>query len=550
MMRAPGSGGRGMRLDGLNPLRGRDFEKPGRSEALGTQCMAATSHPLATWTALQILSEGGNAVDAAVAAAALLGVVEPTQTGIGGDCFVLYMPRGTGTIRALNGSGWAPSAANTDWFLEQGFAAIDSASPHAVTVPGAVAAWERLARDHGNFGLDRLLAPAIRAADEGYAVTERLARDWEMQIAKLAASPEAASVFLTQGAAPAAGTIHRQPRLAQALRSIAERGAAVYYSGWIAEDIVSCLRARGGLHTLADFAEFEPEYVSPIRAAYRGYDIWECPPNGQGVTPLIIARILENFNIGALDLNGAPRLHLLAEIARLGYSVRDAMVGDPRAGPVAVDEILSDRYTAALAQRCSASERLAELAPPSGPNHRDTVFLTVVDRDRNAIAFINSIFDDFGSGIVTPAAGIVLHNRGSGFVVERGHPNTIAGRKRPLHTIMPALLTREGRAVMSFGVTGGHFQPMGQILLLSNLIDHGMSLQQAIDQPRFFARGDVFEVEQAIPRHTVEGLRALGHPVVGAANPLGTAQAIRIDWESGVLHGGADGRRDGVALGW
>ncbi len=539
-----------MRLDGAMPLRGRDFERPGRSEALGTHCMAATSHPLATWTALQILREGGNAVDAAVAAAALLGVVEPTQTGIGGDCFVLYMPRGTGTIHALNGSGWAPRAASTDWFLDQGLTAIDSASPHSVTVPGAVAAWERLARDYGNFGFDRLLAPAISAADEGYAVTERLARDWERQIAKLAFSPDAASVFLTDGVAPAAGTLHRQPRLAQALRSIAERGATAYYNGWIAEDIVGCLRARGGLHTLEDFAEFEPEYVSPIRAAYRGYDIWECPPNGQGVTPLLIARMLERFDIGALDFSGAPRMHLLAEIARLSYAVRDAVVGDPRATPVPVDEFLCDPHTSKMARRYSAARRIADLAPPFGPNHRDTVFLTIVDRDQNAIAFINSIFDDFGSGIVTPAAGILLHNRGSGFVVERNHPNTIAGRKRPLHTIMPALLTRDGRAVMSFGVTGGHFQPMGQILLLSNLIDHGMSLQQAIDQPRFFARGDTFEVEQAIPRKTVEDLRALGHPVVAAENPLGTAQAIRIDWESGVLHGGADGRRDGVALGW
>lgn len=528
----------------------RDFQKPGRSEALGLQCMAATSHPLATWTALQMLREGGNAVDAAVAAAAVLSVVEPSQTGIGGDCFALYMPRGTGPIYAMNGSGWAPRAAETDWFLERALTAIDPASPHAVTVPGAVAAWERLVADHGTFGLDRLLAPAIRAADEGYPVTERVARDWGRELAKLAAGPGAASIFLTDGAAPAAGAVHRQPKLAQALRAIAERGAAAYYKGWIAEDIVSCLQALGGLHTLDDFAAFEPEYVNPIHAAYRGYDIWECPPNGQGVIPLLIARTLEHFDVGSLPVSGAQRLHLLAEVARLGYAVRDAVVGDPRTAPVPVDELLSDRYTAALAHRFSASTRIADLAPPFGPAHRDTVFLAVVDRDQNTIAFINSIFAEFGSGIVAPASGIVLHNRGSGFVVEPGHPNTIAGRKRPMHTIIPALLSRDGRAVMSFGVTGAHFQPMGQILLLSNLIDHGMSLQQAIDQPRFFARGESFEVEHLISRQAVAGLRALGHPVVVADNALGTAQAIRIDWQTGVLHGGADGRRDGVALGW
>jgi gamma-glutamyltranspeptidase / glutathione hydrolase len=539
-----------MHLDELIRIRERDFERPGRSEALGTHCMVATSHPLATWTALEILRDGGNAVDAAVAAAAVLGVVEPTQTGIGGDCFALYMPSGTDTIHAINGSGWAPQAASTEWFLDRGLLAIDPAGPHAVTVPGAVGAWERLVADHGTFGLDRLLAPAIRAAEEGYAVTERLARDWGRQVAKLAATPTAASTFLSDGAAPAAGAVHRQPKLARALRAISERGAVAFYKGWIAEDIVSCLRELGGLHTLDDFAAFEPEYVSPIHASYRGYDIWECPPNGQGAIPLLIARMLQQFDVGALDVGGSQRLHLLAELARLGYAVRDAAIGDPRASSVAVDKLLSDDFAAALSQRVSASGRIAELAPPFGPAHRDTVFLAIVDRDQNTIAFINSIFDDFGSGIVAPASGIVLHNRGSGFVVEKGHPNTIAARKRPLHTIIPALLTRNGRAVMSFGVTGGHFQPMGQILLLSNLIDHGMSLQQAIDAPRFFARGDTFEVEQSVSRQAVERLRALGHPIVAAENPLGTAQAIRIDWQTGVLHGGADGRRDGVALGW
>ena len=528
----------------------RDFQRPGRSEALGVQCMAATSHPLATWTALQILSEGGNAVDAAVAAAAMLGVVEPSQTGIGGDCFALYMPGGARPIYAMNGSGWAPRAAETAWFLERGLSAIDPASAHAVTVPGAVAAWQHLVTDHGTFGLDRLLAPAIRAADDGYPVMERVARDWKGQVAKLAAGPVAASIFLSNGAAPAAGTVHRQPKLAQALRAVAEKGAVAFYEGWIADDIVHCLRALGGLHTLDDFAAFEPEYVSPIRAPYRGFDVWECPPNGQGIVPLVIARTLEHFDVGSLPVNSVQRLHLLAEIARLGYAVRDAVVGDPRCVRVAVDEILSDGYADALAHRFSASTRMADLAPPRGSAHRDTVFLAVVDRNQNTIAFINSIFDAFGSGIVAPESGIVLHSRGSGFVVEPGHPNTIAGRKRPMHTIIPALLTRNGRAEMSFGVTGAHFQPMGQILLLSNLLDHGMALQQAIDEPRFFARGDSFEVEQTVSKEAVAGLVALGHPVAVTDIPLGTAQAIRIDWRTGVLHGGADGRRDGVALGW
>jgi gamma-glutamyltranspeptidase/glutathione hydrolase len=528
----------------------RDFQNAGRSGALGTRCMAATSHPLATLTALEILREGGNAVDAAVAAVAVLGVVEPTQTGIGGDCFALYMPGAHGRIHALNGSGWAPAAADTAWFQNRGITSIDPESAHAVTVPGAVATWQRLVADHGRFGLDRLLTPAIRAAEDGYPVAERLARDWRRQTEKLAKRPAAAEVFLSGGAAPVAGSVHRQPKLAKTLRTIAERGAAAFYDGPIAADIVACLRGLGGLHTIEDFAAYQPEYVDPIRASYRGYDIWECPPNGQGLIPLMIARVLERFDVGKLAPTSPERLHLLAEAARLCYSVRDAVLGDPRSGRVPTDRLLSDAFAAELARRISPSARVIDLSPPAGPAHRDTVFLTVVDADRNCIALINSIFDDFGSGLMAPESGVLLHSRGSGFIIEPGHPNTIAGRKRPLHTIIPGLVTKNGRAVLPFGVSGAHFQPIGQIQLLSNLIDHGMPLQMAIDHPRIFARGDTFEVERTLPAASIEGLLALGHVPVPAENPLGTAQAICIDWEAGVLHGGADGRRDGIALGW
>jgi gamma-glutamyltranspeptidase/glutathione hydrolase len=535
---------------GQRGFRERNFQGGGRSGALGTRCMAATSHPLATLTALEILREGGNAVDAAVAAVALLGVVEPSQTGIGGDCFALYMPGGQGRIHALNGSGWAPAAADTAWFQNRGIASIDPESAHAVTVPGAVAAWRRLVADHGRYGLDRLLAPAIRAAEDGYPVTERVARDWRGQTDKLARRPATAEVYLMDGAAPLAGSLQRQPKLARTLRAIAERGAGAFYEGPVAADIVVTLRGLGGLHTLEDFAAFQPEYVDPIRAVYRGFEIWECPPNGQGLIPLIIARILESFDLAALSPDSPRRLHLLAEAGRLAYAVRDAVLGDPRSGRVPVEHLLSDAYTAALARRISPTARIADLSPPAELSHRDTVFLTVVDADRNCIALINSIFDEFGSGILASESGVLLHSRGSSFLIEPGHPNTIAGHKRPMHTIIPGLVTQNGRAVLPFGVTGGHFQPLGQIQLLSNLIDHGLGLQQAIDRPRIFARGDTFELEQGIPSAAIDGLRALGHAPVPAEDPLGTAQAICIDWESGVLHGGADGRRDGIALGW
>ena len=528
----------------------RDFERPGRSEAFATGVMAATSHPLATLTALEVLRRGGNAMDAAVAAMALLCVIEAPQTGIGGDCFVLYMPRGEGGIVALNGSGWAPAAASVERYRERGMTAIPPASADAVTVPGAVASWARLVADHGTMTLADLLQPAIAAAEDGYPVSERVARDWAKQVEKLRANAAAAGIFLPNGAAPRPGDIHRQPALAAALRSIADDGPQAFYQGWIARDMVDALRAAGGCHTLEDFSAYAPEYVTPIRASYRGYDIWECPPNGQGVVPLAMLRVLEGFDPAQWPPMSVERCHVLTEIGRQAYADRDCVVGDPRTGPIAVEALLADERCAQLRGRVSMTARMQGLAPAPIPDHRDTAFLAVVDSGRNAVAFINSIFDDFGTGIVSPESGVVFHNRASGFVLEPGHPNAIAGRKRPLNTIIPAMVTKNGKAVMPFGVTGGQFQPFGQVEVLTNIIDYGMGVQAAIDAPRIFARGDTVEVESTVPAEVAAGLSALGHTVVPAENPLGTAQAIWIDWETGLLRGGADPRRDGLAAGW
>ncbi|HWP25289.1 MAG TPA: gamma-glutamyltransferase [Xanthobacteraceae bacterium] len=528
----------------------RDFECPGRSEAFALDAMATTSHPLATFAALEVLRRGGNAMDAAVAAAALLGVVEPTQTGIGGDCFVLYMPAGSSEVIALNGSGWAPAGATLDRYRDRGMNTIPVESADAVTVPGAVASWARLISDYGTMELGELLAPAIAAAEYGYPVSERVARDWAKQVGKLRNHPVAARAFLFDGAAPKPGMIHRQPALAAALRSIAREGPAAFYQGWIAEDMVATLRAAGGPHTLEDFAAFAPEYVTPIRARYRGYDLWECPPNGQGLVPLIMLRALEGYDLAKWSALDVERLHLVAEVGRQAYADRDAHLGDPRSGGVPVGELLSEAHAARVRARIDPTRRAEGMVPFPMPAHNDTAFLAVVDRDRNTVAFINSIFDDFGSGIVCPRSGVVFHNRASGFVLEPGHPNAIGARKRPLHTIIPALLTKDGRAVMTFGVTGGHFQPFGQVQVLSNILDHGMGIQAAIDHPRMFAFGDVVQLESTMPKAVCEGLAARGHRVVPAENPLGTAQAIWIDLEGGILRGGADSRRDGIALGW
>lgn len=528
----------------------RDFERPGRSEAFATSGMAATSHPLATLTAVEVMRGGGNAIDAAVAAAALLGVVEPTQTGIGGDCFALLVRRGRGRVIALNGSGWAPQSASLEAFEQLNITSIATESAHAVTVPGAVAGWARLVEDHGTRELGNLLQPAIAAAENGYPVTERVARDWAKQVDKLRRNRCSAETFLFGGAAPAVGTVHRQPKLAAALHSIAQNGPAAFYRGWIARDMVTTLRQLDGLHTLEDFSDFEVEYVKPICAKYRGMTLWQCPPNGQGLTTLIIARTLDGVDFHQCGPRAADRYHYLAEAARQAYAERDIFIGDPRTGSVPVEDLLSAERTTARRRAIDPTRRQTGLVPILPPEHSHTTFIATVDKDRNTVALINSIFDDFGCGITTHESGIIFHNRAGGFVLERGHPNAIAGRKRPLQTIIPAMLTDDDEIVMPFGVTGGHFQPIGQMQILSNVLDYGMGIQAAIDEPRIFARGSSFEVEGTIDAETLAGLRARGHVIRRAESPLGTAQAIWIDRERGLLRGGADGRRDSLALGW
>jgi gamma-glutamyltranspeptidase/glutathione hydrolase len=528
----------------------RDFEQPGRSEAVGANGMVATSHPRATLAALDVLRAGGNAVDAAVCAAAVQAVVEPTQTGIGGDCFALLMREGDTAPTALNGSGWTPEAASLDWYRDHGISEIEVETPHSVTVPGAIAAWEKLVLDHGCLPWDRVLAPAIEAAEDGSCVPERLARDWGKQVGKLTQNPEAARLFLFDGNGPRAGVIHRQPALAKTLRAIAKGGARAFYTGDIADKLVKTLRGHGGLHRPEDFAEFSPEYVTAISTNYRGFDLWECPPNGQGIVPMLMAKALEGFDLSSWRSVSVERFHVQAEVARQAYAERDLFVADPRTGKIPVDWLLSDEHIRGLRQNISLTSRIANVETVLQRPHRDTVFISVVDRDRMAVSLINSVFEDFGSGIACEKTGVLFHNRASSFVLEDGHPNCIAGRKRPMHTIIPAMLAKDGQAVMPFGVTGAHFQPFGQVQILTNVVDYGMSVQAAIDHPRMFARGDTLEIERSVPEEIAVGLTKLGHRVTRPENPLGTAQAIWIDRELGVLRGGADGRRDGIALGY
>ena len=528
----------------------RDFHRPGRSPVYASHGMAATSMPAATLTALDVLRQGGNALDASVAAAAVLGVIEPQSTGIGGDCFCLYAPAGGGVI-ALNGSGRAPAAATIDAFEALGLTQFENTSPHAVTIPGAVAAWETLLAAHGTMGLDALLQPAIRFAEEGHPVHHRVAYDWRNAADKLRLTGAAA--FLPGDAAPREGDRFTQPALADTLRTIAKHGARGFYEGAVAADMVATLRARGGLHTEADFAAglHGAEFVTPIKTAWRGFDVWQCPPNGSGLLVLMLLGILEGFE-PTDDPLGALRLHRHIEAARLVYRDRDAFLADPAQSSVPVDRLTAPAYLAQL--RGLITERAMPHLPAPGeamlPVHRDTVYLSVVDRDGNACSFINSLFQSFGSGILAEDSGVMLQNRGMGFRIERGHPNCIAPGKRPMHTIIPGMVTRNGRAVMPFGVMGGHFQPMGQTWFLSNMLEYGLDIQSALDLPRVFPYQGKLEVERGIPATVQAELARMGHAVVPAERPHGGGQAIWIDHARGCLIGGSDPRKDGLALGY
>lgn len=533
----------------------RNLEQPGRSVVQSRNGMAATSHPLSTITAIRVLMDGGNAMDAAIAACAVQCVVEPQSTGIGGDNFCMYAPGGlSSNIVAYNGSGRAPAKATAAWYKDQGITEIEQHTPHAVTIPGVIDAWTQLLADHGSKSLGDIFQYAIGYARDGYPIHQRIHHDWSLVEETLRDEPTAAELYLVDGKTPAVGSVHRQLKLAASLEHIAEHGRDGFYQGKIAEDIVSYLQGLGGLHTLEDFAHAKGNYITPIRTDYHGYDIVECSPNGQGIVALAMINILKGLDLGSHAPLSAERLHLEIEAARLAYGDRDAVLADPDQSDIPVAQWLSKEHAAANRARIDAGKAMAP-APASGlPAHHDTVYITVVDKDRNACSFINTLFNSFGSGKVAPQSGITLHNRGQGFVIEEGHPNCIAPNKRPLHTIIPGMAVKDDKVALSFGVMGGHYQACGHAHVLSNILEYGMDVQEAIDFPRVFpvvdsADGEV-EVETSVPQDVQDKLTAMGHTIVHPNRPIGGSQAIQIDWENGTLSGGSDPRKDGCAIGY
>jgi len=524
----------------------RDFHMPGRSEVLAANGVCATSHPLAAQAAVDILKRGGNAMDAAIAGAVLLGICEPQMTGIGGDCFVLYSDPKTGAVKAMNGSGKSPAAASAAALRDAGETTVPVYSAHAVTVPGAMNAFCHLSETVGKLGLDALLAPAIHYAEEGVPVAPRVAFDWVNDAAKLKGA--ARDAYLVNGRVPKVGEVFRAPGQAEVLRRVARDGRDAFYTGEVAEDICAALNAAGGVHTPADFAAVDCLETTPVSGDYKEAELLEHPPNGQGATAILMLNILTHFDIAGMDPFGAQRAHVEAEAAKLAYDARNRFITDPD-HTARLDHMLAPETAAKLAALIDMDQAMADPAPLSEAVHKDTIYITVVDRDRMAVSLIYSIFHGFGSGIASEKFGILLQNRGAGFSLQQGHPNELAGNKRPMHTIIPAMLREPDGALMPFGVMGGAYQPNGHARVVSNLRDFGMELQAALDAPRAFSDAGTMKVERGYSDAVRRELSDMGHKVEIPDTAIGGAQAIRIR-PDGILEAASDPRKDGCALGY
>jgi len=526
-----------------------------RSNVWAARGLVAASQPLAAQAGLQTLLQGGNAVDAAVAVAATLNVVEPMSTGIGGDLFALVWIARERKLYALNASGRAPAAATVERLRGLGHTTMPETGMLPVTVPGAASGWDALVRRFGRLPLSEVLAPAAHFAEAGFPVSEVIAEGWGRSLPRLHTHPATARNYLIDGRAPAAGELFRQPDLARTLRLVGAQGAEAFYRGELARQIADFSQANGGLLALEDLAAHAPAWVEPISTEYHGVRLYECPPNGQGIVALMALNLLRGFDLQALGHNSPAYLHLLVEALKSAFADAHYHVTDPAHYPVPVERLLSAEY--ADRRRAEIDPQRAAVGLRSGlPKQSDTVYLTAVDEERNAVSLINSLFHGWGSGMVVEGTGIALQNRGFGFSLDPAHPNAIAPRKRPYHTIIPAMaLGADGQPLYSYGVMGGHMQPQGHVQVLLNLVDFGMSPQEALDQPRvYWPEGMRVMLEPQLGEETRQALLALGHDVVPLGEPamglFGGGQVIRIDPASGLLCGGSEPRKDGCAVGY
>ncbi|MCA8992516.1 MAG: gamma-glutamyltransferase [Planctomycetaceae bacterium] len=526
--------------------------------------MVATSHPMAAQVGLDILKAGGNAADAAIAVNAMLGVVEPMSCGVGGDLFVVYWDAKTQTLYGLNASGRSPYELDRATLVEMGLKEIPLYAPASWTVPGCVDGWQVLADRFGTRSLGELLDPAIQTAENGFPVSEIIAASWKASAERLAAWPDSAETWLIDGKAPQTGQIFTNARLAETLRKIAKDGRDAFYEGDIAEEIVAFSEANGGHFSLKDFAETHADWVSPVSTNYRGYDVWELPPNGQGIAALQMLNILEAYNLAEMKHNSANYLHLFVEAKKLAFADRARFYADPDFSDVPVEQLISKEYATRQRRRIDPNKASVEV-PPGDPILKmgDTVYLTVVDKDRNCCSFIQSNYHGFGSHMTPGKLGFALQNRGALFSLDDEHPNRLEPHKRPFHTIIPAMVTKDGKPWFCFGVMGGDMQPQGHVQVLCNLIDFGMNVQAAGDAARtrhvgsaqptgkpMDPKGGQVAVESGVSVEVVESLKMLGHDVITLPGGFGGYQGILIDPETNVLHGGTDPRKDGAAVGY
>jgi gamma-glutamyltranspeptidase/glutathione hydrolase len=536
-----------------------------RSEVLATHGMVATSVPLATQIGLDVLKKGGTAVDAAIAANATLGLMEPVSNGVGGDLFAIVWDAKTKKLYGYNGSGRSPKSLTLQYFVDHNIREIPALGPLPVNVPGAVDGWFALHERFGKLPMKENLAPAIRYAREGFPVTELIARYWELSVPRLSKYPGFTEQMTLGGRAPQKGEIWKNPNLANTLQTIADGGRDAFYKGKIAHVIGDYFKANGGFLSYEDMAAHKGEWVEPISTSYRGVEVWELPPNGQGLAALEILNTLEGYDLKKYGFGSPEHVHLFVEAKKLAWEDRAHLYADPAFFKTPLEKLLSKEYAAEQRKKISMTRAMRSVEAGHAPlEHGDTIYLTTADQWGNMVSLIQSNYRGMGSGMTPPGLGFILQDRGQLFVLAEGHPNSFAPGKRPFHTIIPSFITKDGKPWISFGVMGGGMQPQGHAQIVMNLIDFGMGLQEAGDAPRIQHEGDTepegqvgpmkdggeVELESGFSYETIRALMEKGHHVTFADGPYGGYQAIEWDEKNHVWIGASEGRKDGQAAGY
>jgi gamma-glutamyltranspeptidase/glutathione hydrolase len=535
-----------------------------RSEVIAQHGMVATSHPLATQIGLDVLKKGGTAVDAAIAANAALGLMEPVSNGVGGDLFAIVWDAKTKKLYGYNGSGRSPKSLTLKWFQDNGYKAIPPTGPLPVSVPGAVDGWFALHERFGKLPVKDLLAPAIRYAREGFPLTELIAYYWGVSVPRLSKYPGFTEQFTLDGKAPAKGQIWKNPNLANTLQTIADGERDAFYKGRIAHVIGDYFKANGGFLSYEDLASHQGEWVEPVSTNYRGYDVWELPPNGQGLAALQMLNILEGYDFSKIPFGSTEHVHLFVEAKKLAFEDRAKFYADPAFAKAPIEWLISKPYAAERRKLISADKAMRSVEPGTPKLDGDTIYMTTADQWGNMVSLIQSNYRGMGSGMSPPGLGFILQDRGEMFVLTEGHANTFVPGKRPFHTIIPAFITKDGAPWVSFGVMGGDMQPQGHAEIVMNLVDFGMNLQEAGDAPRIqhegstspeaqaepMSDGGFVDLESGFPYETVRGLMQKGHSVRFANGPYGGYQAIRWDAQNRTYVGASEGRKDGQAAGY